>query len=131
MNDFQERLYEIAAEEVASKSCRPGLFAKAFADSEGDEKKTIARYIELRVCQLAHEATVAAASAFEAEHAAREAQCRAQGLFVDGDHLYVRLDGAEGTAFCLGCRRVVPRKDLYFCRELDTYYHEACFPIQR
>jgi predicted RNA-binding Zn-ribbon protein involved in translation (DUF1610 family) len=52
MNEAEERFYEIAASEIANKSTVPGLMARAFADADGDEKKTIAKYIKLRVAQL-------------------------------------------------------------------------------
>ena len=40
--------------------------------------------------------------------------------------VYVPIEDAEGTAFCKGCRTVVQKADLLFCRENDTYYHAAC-----
>lgn len=52
MNTIEEHFYETAAREVASKQVVPGLMAKAFSECDGDEKKTIARYIKYRVVQL-------------------------------------------------------------------------------
>ena len=45
----EEQLYEWAAEEVAVNNIRPGLMAKALAETDGDETKAAARYIKLRV----------------------------------------------------------------------------------
>lgn len=44
-----ETIYAIALSEVQTNSVRPGLWAKAFADSEGDENKCKALYIRFRV----------------------------------------------------------------------------------
>jgi hypothetical protein len=55
MNKVEEHLYAIAAQEVAAKKFIPALMAKAFSDADGDEKKSIARYIKLRVQQLTEE----------------------------------------------------------------------------
>ena len=44
-----ENLYELAAEEMAANNIRPGLWAKAIAEAEGDDTKASARYIKLRV----------------------------------------------------------------------------------
>ena len=45
----EEQLYEFAAEEIAANNIRPGLWAKAIAESDGDDAKAKARYIKLRV----------------------------------------------------------------------------------
>ena len=45
----EEQLYELAAEEIAANNIRPGLWAKAIAESDGDDAKAKARYIKLRV----------------------------------------------------------------------------------
>lgn len=55
MDKQEEQFYEIVGREVATKQFVPGLVAKAYADAEGDQKKTIALYIRLRVQQLAKE----------------------------------------------------------------------------
>jgi hypothetical protein len=47
-----EQLYEIAARELEANAPRKGLFAKAFAEAMGDEAKTKALYLRLRVAQL-------------------------------------------------------------------------------
>jgi NAD(P)-dependent dehydrogenase (short-subunit alcohol dehydrogenase family) len=45
----EEQLYELAAEEIAANNIRPGLWAKAIAEADGDDAKAKARYIILRV----------------------------------------------------------------------------------
>ena len=41
---------------------------------------------------------------------------------------YVSLAGQEGTAFCLGCRREVPKGVLFYNKTNDIYYHRECLP---
>ena len=45
----EEHLYELAAEEIAANNIRPGLWAKAIAEADGDDAKAKARYVKLRV----------------------------------------------------------------------------------
>ena len=52
----EEQLYEFAAEEIAANNIRPGLWAKATAETDGDEAKAKARYIKLRVETMKAEA---------------------------------------------------------------------------
>jgi hypothetical protein len=47
-----EELYEIVAEEWASGNVNPGTMAKAFAETGGDDKRSAARYMQLRVGAL-------------------------------------------------------------------------------
>lgn len=44
-------LYEIVAEELRRNSLKQGLWAKAFAEADGDEPKARAAYIRYRVAQ--------------------------------------------------------------------------------
>ena len=46
MNAVEERLYEIAGAEIATKNVNLGLWTKAFSTALGDEAKTKAIYIE-------------------------------------------------------------------------------------
>jgi hypothetical protein len=62
-----EKYYEAVVRELESGSPRPGLWAKAFAESSGDEVATRALYIKLRAEQLSHEDAARTA----ADHAAR------------------------------------------------------------
>ena len=52
----EEHLYELAAEEIAANNIRPGLWAKAIAEADGDDAKAKARYIKLRVETMKAEA---------------------------------------------------------------------------
>ena len=45
----EEQLHGFADEEIAANSIRPGVWAKAVAESDGDEAKAKASYIKLRV----------------------------------------------------------------------------------
>ena len=46
---LEEKLYELVSKEIESGQKRAGLWAKAIAISDGDEEKTKAEYIKLRV----------------------------------------------------------------------------------
>ena len=54
----EEQLYAQAAEEVASGQIRQGLWAKALAESDGDETAAKGRYLKLRVEIMRAEADV-------------------------------------------------------------------------
>lgn len=41
---------------------------------------------------------------------------------------YVSLAGQSGTAFCLGCRKMSPKTELWYKKETDAYYHKECIP---
>lgn len=47
----EEKIYVTALSEIQTDSVRPGLWAKAFAESEGDENKCKALYMRLRAQQ--------------------------------------------------------------------------------
>ena len=47
-----EQLYELVAIEVANQNIRLGLWAKACAESAGDDARTKATYLKLRVAQV-------------------------------------------------------------------------------
>jgi curved DNA-binding protein CbpA len=48
----EEDLYEIAANELSSGMAMPGIMAKAFAETNGDDKRSAARYMQLRFMAL-------------------------------------------------------------------------------
>lgn len=50
-----ENYYEIAANELAEGQASKGLFARIYAESDGDEAKSRARYIKERAVQLQEE----------------------------------------------------------------------------
>jgi serine/threonine protein kinase len=43
-----------------------------------------------------------------------------------GGYKYIPMENAKGEAFCLGCRSVDSANKLYYCRQIDTYYHKQC-----
>lgn len=51
----EEYLYGSVADEIANNHVSPGLWAKAFSEADGDEKKAQARYIKARVALLKSE----------------------------------------------------------------------------
>jgi hypothetical protein len=80
MNNLEEQFYEMAAREVAERRLVPGIMAKAFSEADGDERKAVARYIKLRVSQLAteHQADVARQEAEAKRRRAVEAAAKKQ-----------------------------------------------------
>ncbi len=54
---FEETLYAMALQEVSNRDIKPGLWAKAFADSAGDDTKAQAAYLELRIQAMKDELT--------------------------------------------------------------------------
>ena len=83
MDRAEETLYEIAAVEIATASVVPGLYAKAFSDAEGDEKRAAARYIRLRVQQLKTEAS-RAQRAVDRRNREERGATRGRGRVRDG-----------------------------------------------
>ena len=65
----EEHLYELAAEEIAANSIRPGLWAKAIAEADGDDAKAKARCIKLRVETMKAEADLGQFAREEAKKA--------------------------------------------------------------
>jgi len=63
----EEAAYAVAVEEFESGNRRPGLWGKAFAESEGDLDKASALYIKLRVQSLFDEAQLILNDEREAE----------------------------------------------------------------
>ena len=74
MNPVEERFYEIAGQELMSKAVKPGLWTKAFAVAHGDEQRTKATYIQLRVAELRDEliAEIARQNETDSERLQRE-----------------------------------------------------------
>ncbi len=70
-----EAFYAIAFQEVNSGNTVQGLWAKCFAEADGDENKTKARYLTARAGQLGAEN---AAIQFEAERVARMRSLKAE-----------------------------------------------------
>jgi hypothetical protein len=53
--ETEEDAYEKAAEEIENKSQNKGMWAKAFADADGDEQKQKALYLKYRAKQISEE----------------------------------------------------------------------------
>ena len=69
----EELIYEQVAAEVAAGAIRQGLWAKAIAESDGNEAAAKARYIKLRVELMIAEAELAEHAVGVAEHEAKRA----------------------------------------------------------
>ena len=54
----EERLFAFVSEELQSGDTRPGLYAQALVEAEGDDKRARAAYIKLRVQSLKDEYTI-------------------------------------------------------------------------
>jgi len=54
----EERLFAFVLEELENDQTKPGLYAQALVEAEGDEKKVSAFYIKLRVQSLKDEFTI-------------------------------------------------------------------------
>ena len=52
---IEEKIFEQVAREMHSNEIRPGLWAKAYAESNGDPDRTRARYISLRANSIVKE----------------------------------------------------------------------------
>jgi len=77
-DDWEERVYEMVAAEIARGEYKPGLQAKAIAETDGDEAKAKARYLLLRAFQIVKELEQHAEQAAqrEAERLQREREAR-------------------------------------------------------
>ena len=84
-NSEQESYYEEALNEMNSGDRRPGIYAKAIADSLGDEKKVDSLYLKYRAQSLMEEAEriaaeKIAAERIEAERIAEEERLEAERI---------------------------------------------------
>ncbi|MEO8206594.1 MAG: hypothetical protein ABI615_10475 [Chthoniobacterales bacterium] len=52
MSSDDDHYYEAVAAELQSQQMKPGLWARAYSQTQGDEAQTLAVYIQLRVHQL-------------------------------------------------------------------------------
>lgn len=52
---IEEKIFEQVAREMHANTIRPGLWAKAFAECNGDPDRTNARYIILRAASITNE----------------------------------------------------------------------------
>jgi signal transduction histidine kinase len=80
----EKRYYDAVAEELQNKQLAPGVWARALTETDGDEVRARARYIKLRVQQIAEEEKAKATQEWqqrakeEKAKAAQERQQRAE-----------------------------------------------------
>ena len=90
----EERLYAQVAEEVASGQIRQGLWAKAIAETGGDEAAAKAHYLKLRVEIMRAEAEVTDYVAKEAmRHASQSKSAPVNPSSNQGPDAYLRSLG--------------------------------------
>lgn len=73
-----EAFYEQVAEEIATDTMKPGIWARAFAETDGENDRAKALYIRLRVAQLvnARDVELQEAQRLKAQQALEEKQAR-------------------------------------------------------
>ena len=77
----EEDLYELAMSELKSEARRAGLWARAFSETDGDERKAEALYIRNRAAQLIEEQARQKEAAAAAECARIEAERKVKVYF--------------------------------------------------
>ena len=123
MNSIEEQFYEIAAQEVAERRLIAAILAKAFSEADGDERKTVARYLKLRVEQLEIEYLQRLADVEQRQKAAEIEARRQEEL-------------ARRQKSCLNCKSfartgglrgwVDTRGGICQLHQRRTYAHELC-----
>lgn len=91
---LEERLFREAAKEVESNIIREGLWAKALANSEGNQDKSKALYLRYRVQSMYDELDMAVESAME-EQQRIEAENKKKYRF--GNPEYYDANNKENT----------------------------------
>ena len=86
-NSEQESYYEEALNEMNSGDRRPGIYAKAIADSLGDEKKVDSLYLKYRAQSLMEEAERIAAEKIAAERIEAERIAEEERLEAEEERL--------------------------------------------
>jgi hypothetical protein len=82
--NIDDELFEIANDEIESNNQKKGLWAKAFAISEGDERKQKAVYLRLRVEQLK-----------EKTNTSEKGDTKTQSMQVDGESDFIPSDSVQ------------------------------------
>ena len=82
-NSEQEPYYEEALNEMNSGERRPGIYAKALADSMGDEKKVDSLYLKYRAQSIMEEAKRIESKKIEAERIEAERIAEEERLEVE------------------------------------------------
>ena len=102
---IEEQIFEQVAREMHSNDIRPGLWAKAFAESNGDPDRTRARYISLRANSIVKE--IAAQQELLAKTAAQQSNVPAVSRTIPCPKCKVNLrfrDTGELTCRCPQCK---------------------------
>lgn len=112
-NLYDEQVYAKVAEEIIRQNISPGLWAKAFAQTNGDEQQTKAIYIKLRANQIKLGVDVEAEMVAKAEHSVKISSGKAMnnsepdtgyGTCTSCGSLDIRMGiFGEGRAYC--CNR--------------------------
>lgn len=98
MNEIE--IYEMVAAEIDSGHTKSGLWAKSFAESDGDENRTRALYMRLRVAQVIEENDRNAA--IESERAELEAKKSAERLAAaEAEKMQIFLNELQSEKECL------------------------------
>lgn len=97
-----EPFYATAQQEIASNTMRDGLWGKAFSECEGDERRTQAMYIKLRVAQLTGEvAKSQAEQLMAAQGGGAQSEAASRRPFNTGLPKKLYLYGALAVLFAL------------------------------
>lgn len=95
MNELE--IYEMVANEINSGKVRTGLWAKSFAECEGDENRTRALYMKLRVAQIVE--------ASELERQATIEQARIEKELAETKKLKLLSENLKTEDDCLSALR--------------------------
>jgi len=88
--NLDDQLYDIVAKEIRSGTLVDGLYARAFAEANGDKDKAQAKYIKLRVAQLRQEVKDRA----EQQQAKAQAEARRQKVEAKSERTPMQTDWA-------------------------------------
>jgi uncharacterized membrane protein YhaH (DUF805 family)/RNA polymerase-binding transcription factor DksA len=102
MESNDENLWEQVMEEAGGTARRPGLWAKCFAQANGDESQAKAAYMKARVAEI------------HAERERERQQATANAIHQEG----LRLASSNGK--CPSCGKLIPLQSLEckYCRAL-------------
>jgi len=112
---FDDAFYAQAWDEINDKNKTPdkALWAKSFADAQGNESLAKANYVKVRAEQLSKEYA-------QLERQRQEIEMRLKS--------YKQIEGQSGDALCIVCRQVSPINGMFHHKPTDTYYHRHCLP---
>ena len=105
-NSEQESYYEEALNEMNSGERRPGIYAKAIADSMGDEKKVDSLYLKYRAQSIMEEAKRIESKKIEAERIEAERIAEEERLEAERIAELERLEAERIEAERLEAERI-------------------------